>query len=93
MRRWCGYLEQSANDLHMAQLMLLPPIISCFIKIQNGSAFLVPAYPGCPGKEAVKWVLLLLLLLLLLLSPHVSYRLFQQHNSVVVYEPVAPSFC
>jgi len=29
------------------------PIISCVIKIQNGSAFLVPAYPGCPGKEAV----------------------------------------
>jgi len=21
---------------------------------QNGSAFLVPAYPGCPGKKAVK---------------------------------------
>jgi len=28
----------------------------CFSKIQNGSAFLVPAYLGCPGKEAVKWV-------------------------------------
>jgi len=27
------------------------PIISCFSKIQNGSAFLVPAYPACPGKE------------------------------------------
>jgi len=24
--------------------------VSCFIKVQNGSAFLVPAYPGCPGK-------------------------------------------
>jgi len=24
------------------------PIISCFIKIQNGSAFLVPAYRDCP---------------------------------------------
>jgi len=33
------------------------PIISCFIKISNGSAFLVPAYPGWPGKEAVKWVI------------------------------------
>ena len=32
------------------------PIISCFIKIQNSLTFLVPAYPGCPGKEAVKWV-------------------------------------
>ena len=32
-------------------------VISCFIKMQNGSAFLVPAYPGCPGKEAIKWVI------------------------------------
>jgi len=29
-------------------------IISCFIKIQNGLTFLVPAYPGCAGKEAAK---------------------------------------
>jgi len=41
-------LEQSVNYPHMAHLMPLPPIISCFIKIQNGSAFLVP---GCPGKR------------------------------------------
>ena len=31
-------------------------IITCFIKIQIGLTFLVPADPGCPGKEAVKWV-------------------------------------
>jgi len=31
-------------------------IISCFIKIKIGLTFLVPAYPGCPGKEAVKWM-------------------------------------
>jgi len=42
--------------------MPLPPAISCFSKIQKGSAFLVLAYPGCPGKEAVKCVLLLLYL-------------------------------
>jgi len=30
------------------------PIISCSIKIQIGSTFLVPAYPGCPGHEAIK---------------------------------------
>jgi len=55
IRCWCGYLlGQSANDLHMVQLMPLPPIISCFIKIPNGSAFLVPAYPGCPGKKGCK---------------------------------------
>ena len=32
------------------------PIISWFIKIQSGLIFLVPAYPRCPGKEAVKRV-------------------------------------
>jgi len=45
----------------MAQLMLLPLTVSCSSKIQIGFTFLVPAYPGCPGKEAVKWLLLLLL--------------------------------
>jgi len=30
--------------------------ISWFIKIQNGSAFLVSAYPGCSRKRAVKRV-------------------------------------
>jgi len=30
------------------------PVISCFIKIQRGLTFLVLAYPGRPGKEAVK---------------------------------------
>jgi len=43
-------------DLHMAQLMPLPLIVSCFSKIQIGFAFLVLAYPGSPGKRAVKRV-------------------------------------
>jgi len=47
---------------HMAQLMPLPLTISCSSKIQIGFTFLVPAHPGCHGKEAVKWLLLLLLL-------------------------------
>jgi len=42
-------------DLHMAQLMPLPLTVSCSSKIQIGFTFLVPAYPGCPGKGAVKW--------------------------------------
>jgi len=29
-------------------------IISSFIKIKTGLTFLVPTYPGCPGKEAIK---------------------------------------
>jgi len=48
-------LEQAA-DLHMAQLMPLLLTVSCSSKIQVGFTFLVPAYPGCPGKEAVKWL-------------------------------------
>ena len=35
-------LERVA-DLHMSQLMPLPPIVSCFSKIQIGFTFLVPA--------------------------------------------------
>ena len=49
------WLERGA-DLHMAQLMPLPLTVSCSSKIQIGFTFLVPAYPGCPGKEAVKWL-------------------------------------
>ena len=48
-------LERGA-DLHMAQLMPLPLTVSCSSKIQIGFTFLVPAYPGCPGKEAAKWL-------------------------------------
>jgi len=52
-------LERGA-DLHVAQLMPLPLTVYCFSKIQIGFTFLVPAYPGYSGKEAVKWLLLLL---------------------------------
>ena len=55
-------LERGA-DMHMAQVMPLPLIVSCSSKIQIGFTFLVLAYPGCPGKEAIKWLLLLLLFL------------------------------
>ena len=35
-----GYhLEQSANSLHLVQLMPLPPRHVCFSKIQNGLSF------------------------------------------------------
>jgi len=51
-------LEQDA-DLHMAQLMPLPLTVSCFIKIQIGFTFLVPADVGSPGKRAVKRVCVL----------------------------------
>jgi len=40
----------------MVQLMPLPPVISCFVKIQISLTFLVQAYPGCLLEEAIKWV-------------------------------------
>jgi len=49
-------LKQGANALHMIQLMPLSPHQPCFIKIQTGLTFLVPAYPGCSGKQAIKWM-------------------------------------
>jgi len=42
-------LERDA-DLHMAQLMPVPLIVSCFSKIQIGFTFPVPAHLGSPGK-------------------------------------------
>ena len=49
-------LELGVNDLHMVQLMPLPPVISCLVEIQIGLVFLVLVYRGCPGKGAVKQV-------------------------------------
>ena len=55
-------LERGANDLHMVQLMPLPPPSSlASLKSRMVFTFLVPAYPGCPGKEAVKWVFVFVL--------------------------------
>ena len=60
-----NYASTSSLNFTSLMLFLMPiqhcqnsegdhPVISCFIKIQIGVTFLVPAYPGCPGKEAVK---------------------------------------
>jgi len=40
----------------MAQLMPLPPTVSCLSKIQIDCTFLVPAHPASPGQRAVKRV-------------------------------------
>jgi len=53
-------LERDA-DLHMAQLMPLPLTVSCFIKIQIGFTFLVPADLGSPGKWPLNGCMLSLL--------------------------------
>ena len=47
-------LERAANDLHMVQLMPLPPRYLLLQQNPEWFILLVPAYPGCPGKKAVK---------------------------------------
>ena len=52
-------LERGADRLHMVQLMPLHPKIPLSLasfKSRLVFTFLVPAYPGCPGKKAVKRV-------------------------------------
>jgi len=56
---WLSICLEQGADLHVAQLMPLPLTVSCFSKIQIGSAFLVLAHPGSPGQRAVKWVCVL----------------------------------
>jgi len=55
---WRGYLSETRCKwfAYGPSDATTTPIISFFIKIQNGSSFLVPAYPGCPGKQPVKRV-------------------------------------
>jgi len=55
---WLSVWSKVQMILHVVQLMSLPPqhlfylyLISCFIKILIGLTFLMPAYPGCPGKR------------------------------------------
>jgi len=43
-------------DLHMVQLMPLPPHHLLLQYNPEWFTFLVPAYPGCPGKKAIKWM-------------------------------------
>jgi len=53
---WLSVWTKLVNDLQWSSGYHCHPIVSCFIKIQIGLTFLMPAYPGCPGKEAVKRV-------------------------------------
>ena len=47
-------LERDAIDLRMVQLMPLPPHHLLLQQNPEWFILLVPAYPGCPGKKAVK---------------------------------------
>jgi len=60
IRCWRGYLSRARCKWfahgRWTSLCHCHPIILCFIKIQTGLTFLVPAYPGCPRKDAIKQV-------------------------------------
>ena len=43
-------LERAGTDLYMVQLMSLPPIVSCFSRIQISFTTLVLALSGSPGQ-------------------------------------------
>jgi len=60
---WRGYLSGARCRLAYGSADARPLTVTCFSKIEIAFTFLVPAYPGCPGKEAVKWLLLLFSLL------------------------------
>ena len=47
-------LERGANDLHMVQLMPLPPHHLLLQQNPEWFILLVRSYLGCPGKKAVK---------------------------------------
>jgi len=49
-------LERGVNDLHMVQLMPLPPHRLLLQKNPAWYTFLVPAYRGCPEEKAIKWM-------------------------------------
>jgi len=50
---WGAVCLERGADLHMAQLI---PLSLASVKSRLVFTFLVPAYPGSPGKRAVKWV-------------------------------------
>ena len=47
-------LEQGADDLLIVQLMPLPPHHLLLHLNPEWLTFLVLAYPGCPGRKAIK---------------------------------------
>ena len=53
---WCGCLSAAKCKWFAYGPADATAIHNLFIKIQNGSAYLLLVYPGCSGKEAIKWV-------------------------------------
>ena len=74
--------------MHMAQLMPLPLIVSCFSKIQIGFTFLVPAHLGIPGKRAVKWVCVFVAALVLKESLGITVTCLYRQGAFPSFYPV-----
>jgi len=56
-RYWRGYLTSAVQMIYIwSSWCHCHPITSCFTRTQIGLTLLVLAYPGCPGKGAVKRV-------------------------------------
>jgi len=58
MRCWCGYLSEARckwSAYGPADATATPSSLAS-LKFRMVFTFLVPAYPSCPEKEAVKWV-------------------------------------
>jgi len=53
---WLSIWSEVQNDMHMVQLMPLPPHHLLLHEIKIGLTFLIPAYSSCTGKEAIKWL-------------------------------------
>ena len=85
-------LERGASDLHMVQLMPLPP--HHLLLQQNPERFilLVPAYPGCPGKKAVKR-LCVCACVLILIQFHVGLNSPPTPTEITFLPPISAKIC
>ena len=88
-------LEQVANDLHMVQLQLMPLPPHHLLLQQNPEWFflLVPAYPACPGKKAVKCLCVCVLWQLVSVLSHAYFQLLNCFQSFTFIWCMWPVLC
>ena len=79
-------LERGA-DLHMTQLMPLPPTVSCFSKIQIDCTFLVQAHLGSPGQRAIKRVCVCAASAVTCWSTKITFLHTDKDNTEWLYHP------
>ena len=81
-------VERGASDLHMVQLVPLSHHHPLLTKIENSLTFLLPAFPGCPGKETVcalcQKTFFVLLVTLMLPGHHCCWKVAHSKTGTVV---------